>query len=65
MSVQQLVDGLGHLIDGGLVRNDAAFPVDDGGTEVMAPTRLERWPTIVPFFTDPDGYLVEVVQRLP
>ncbi len=36
-----------------------------GGTEVMAPMRLERWPTIVSFYTDPDGYLIEIVQRLP
>lgn len=29
------------------------------------PERLERWPVTVGFVTDPDGYLVELVQRHP
>ncbi|ONH57810.1 hypothetical protein CcI49_25545 [Frankia sp. CcI49] len=35
-----------------------------GGEAVMEPTRLDRWPTIIAFFTDPAGYLVELVQKL-
>jgi lactoylglutathione lyase len=35
-----------------------------GGTPVTEPTLLERWPTIVAFFTDPAGYLVELVQKV-
>ncbi|MBL7496702.1 VOC family protein [Frankia sp. CNm7] len=35
-----------------------------GGKPVTEPTRLERWPVVVAFFTDRDGYLIEIVQRL-
>lgn len=28
----------------------------------IEPQRLERWPVVVGFFKDPDGYLVEIVQ---
>ena len=30
-----------------------------------APTRMDRWPVTVAFLRDPDGYLVELVQRHP
>jgi catechol 2,3-dioxygenase-like lactoylglutathione lyase family enzyme len=36
-----------------------------GAEEVMAPVRLEQWPTSVSFVKDPDGVLVELVQRHP
>jgi lactoylglutathione lyase len=32
---------------------------------VLAPQRLERWPTSIAFVKDPDGYLVELVERHP
>jgi lactoylglutathione lyase len=34
-----------------------------GYESVTAPRRLERWPTVVGFIKDPDGYLVELLQR--
>lgn len=34
-----------------------------GGTAVMAPTRLEKWPVTVAFVRDPDGYTVQLLQR--
>jgi lactoylglutathione lyase len=37
--------------------------VDAGYTSQMAPLRLDRWPTTIAFVLDPDGYLVEFVQR--
>jgi lactoylglutathione lyase len=37
--------------------------VDAGYQSVMDPERLERWPVIVAFVMDPDGYLVELVQH--
>jgi predicted enzyme related to lactoylglutathione lyase len=36
-----------------------------GAEEVMAPMRMERWPTTVSFVKERDGYLVELVQRHP
>ena len=39
--------------------------VDAGYRSDMAPTRLERWPVSIAFLRDPDGYLVELVQRHP
>jgi lactoylglutathione lyase len=39
--------------------------VDFGAESVTEPQRLERWPTSVGFVKDPDGYLVEFVQRHP
>jgi catechol 2,3-dioxygenase-like lactoylglutathione lyase family enzyme len=37
-----------------------------GGAEsVEAPKRAERWPVTIAFVRDPDGYLVELVQRHP
>ena len=38
--------------------------VDAGYRSVMAPERLERWPVVVSFVLDPDGYLVEIIQYL-
>lgn len=31
---------------------------------VSAPQRLEKWPVIVAFITDPDGYSIEVLERV-
>src|SRR5262249_20051605 len=39
--------------------------VDAGYRAESAPVRLERWPTTIAFLRDPDGYLVELVQRHP
>ncbi|HEY8524560.1 MAG TPA: VOC family protein [Acidimicrobiales bacterium] len=36
-----------------------------GATVESAPARLERWPVTVGFVRDPDGYLVELVERHP
>ena len=36
-----------------------------GAEEVMAPVRMEQWPTSVSFVKERDGYLVEFVQRHP
>lgn len=35
-----------------------------GFTSTMVPERLERWPVIVGFINDPDGYSIELVQRV-
>ena len=37
--------------------------VDAGYESVMAPERLDRWPVVVAFVYDPDGYLVEIIQH--
>ena len=39
--------------------------VDAGYESVSAPQRLDRWPVTIAFLRDPDGYLVELVQRHP
>jgi lactoylglutathione lyase len=39
--------------------------VAQGATVDRPPTRLDRWPVIVGFVRDPDGYLVELVEREP
>jgi len=36
-----------------------------GATTVSAPERMERWPVTIAFVSDPDGYLVELVERHP
>ena len=41
--------------------HDAA--VAAGAQSILAPVRLDRWPTTVAFVSGPDGYLVELVQR--
>ncbi len=38
--------------------------VDAGYTSTMEPARLERWPVIVGFINDPDGYSIELLQYL-
>jgi lactoylglutathione lyase len=37
--------------------------VDAGYPSVMVPARLDRWPVIVGFVLDPDGYLIEIIQH--
>jgi lactoylglutathione lyase len=39
--------------------------LDAGCHEVMAPSRQERWPVTISFVRDPDGYLIELVERHP
>jgi len=34
-----------------------------GHQSVMTPERLERWPVVVGFVLDPDGYLIEIIQH--
>ena len=36
--------------------------VDAGYESTMTPERLDRWPVIVGFINDPDGYSVELVE---
>ena len=36
-----------------------------GATVESAPERLDRWPVTIAFVKDPDGYLVELVERDP
>jgi lactoylglutathione lyase len=40
-----------------------ATAVDRGSPSVMEPTPLDRWPVTVAFVNDPDGYLVELVEK--
>jgi lactoylglutathione lyase len=42
---------------------DAALAA--GAATVSKPERLDRWPVTVAFVRDPDGYLVELVERHP
>ena len=39
--------------------------LDAGGQELSKPERLERWPVTIAFIADPDGHMVEIVQRHP
>jgi len=39
--------------------------IDAGYSAETAPVRMERWPTTIAFLKDPDGYVVELVQRHP
>ena len=48
---------------------DDAMDVHDravaaGYESTMVPQRLERWPVIVGFINDPDGYSIELVQYI-
>ena len=48
---------------------DDAMDVHDravaaGYESTMVPQRLERWPVIVGFINDPDGYSIELLQRV-
>lgn len=48
---------------------DDAMDVHDravaaGYTSTMVPEQLDRWPVIVGFILDPDGYSIELLQRL-
>ena len=50
-------------VDDAMAVHDKA--VAAGYTSTMVPERLERWPVIVGFINDPDGYSIELLQRLP
>ena len=39
--------------------------LDAGSDRSWRPQRIERWPVTIGFVKDPDGYLVELVQRHP
>jgi lactoylglutathione lyase len=49
-------------VDDAMDTHDRA--VAAGFTSTMVPERLDRWPVIVGFILDPDGYSVELVQRV-
>ena len=49
-------------VDDAMATHDRA--VAAGFTSTMVPERLERWPVIVGFINDPDGYSIELVQRV-
>ena len=40
-----------------------AAAVAAGHRSLVAPVRLDRWPVTIAVVGDPDGYLVELVQR--
>jgi lactoylglutathione lyase len=65
----------GQPIDHGFALWKIYFNVDDcaavheravaaGCTSTMEPTRLDRWPVIIAFIEDPDGYTIELVERV-
>ena len=65
----------GQPIDHGFALWKIYFNVDDcqavydkamawGCESTLEPTRLDRWPVIAAFFSDPDGYMVEILQRV-
>lgn len=37
--------------------------IEFGCDSVMEPKELEEWPVIVAFIKDPDGYLIELIER--
>lgn len=43
----------------GVYREAIAF----GCEAVTSPTQLEEWPVTVAFVRDPDGYLIEIIER--
>lgn len=47
------------------IANTYARALDAGCTVVSEPERMDRWPVTVAFVHDPDGYLVEFVERHP
>jgi lactoylglutathione lyase len=49
-------------VDDAMAVHDKA--VAAGFTSTMVPERLERWPVIVGFINDPDGYNIELMQRV-
>lgn len=64
----------GQPIDHGFALWKVYFNVDDcqavydkamawGCASQIAPVHLERWNVIAAFFFDPDGYLVEIIER--
>lgn len=50
-------------VDDAMAVHDSA--VAAGFESTMVPRQLERWPVIVGFINDPDGYSIELMQRLP
>lgn len=48
------------IVGGAMDTHDRA--VAAGWTSTMVPERLERWPVIVGFILDPDGYSIELVE---
>jgi lactoylglutathione lyase len=65
----------GQPIDHGNALWKIYFNVDDcqatydkaiaaGCEGTFPPQRLDRWPVVAAFFIDPDGYLVELLQRV-
>ena len=50
------------IVDDAMAVHDKA--VAAGCISTMVPERLERWPVIVGFVLDPDGYNIELMQQL-
>jgi lactoylglutathione lyase len=50
------------IVDDAMATHQKA--VDAGYTSTMVPERLERWPVIVGFILDPDGYSIELLQYI-
>lgn len=50
------------LVDDAMAVHDKA--VAAGYTSTMVPERLDRWPVIVGFILDPDGYNIELLQQI-
>ncbi|HEX4017780.1 MAG TPA: VOC family protein [Frankiaceae bacterium] len=48
------------IVDDAIATHQKA--VGAGYTSTMVPERLERWPVIVGFINDPDGYSIELLQ---
>lgn len=47
------------------IEKQYAAAMDAGAESISAPVRQDRWPVTVAFIRDPDGYMVELVQRHP
>lgn len=47
------------------IQKTFAAALDAGAAVESAPERMERWPVTIAFVRDPDGYLVELVERDP
>jgi lactoylglutathione lyase len=50
------------LVDDAMAVHDKA--VAAGYTSTMVPERLDRWPVIVGFILDPDGYNIELLEQI-
>lgn len=54
-----------HYVNTPDIGETFARAVDAGCEAVTRPERMDRWPVSVAFVNDPDGYLIELVERHP